>query len=81
MAQLVKCPLFDREIEILIPSQVTPNTLKMVLVALSLGTRHEESRARSQNWSAQCQHNVTGWNIVSCLGLDVLVRQHPKSEL
>ena len=26
---------------------------------------YKESRARTQNWSAQCQYNVTEWNIMS----------------
>ena len=37
MAQLVEGPLCDREITGLIPGQVRPKTLKMVLAALWLG--------------------------------------------
>ena len=67
MAQLVEGPLSDREIMGSIPGRVIPN-LKMVLAALSLGTRHEESRAGTG--SGRRQYNVTGWNIVSsCLGV------------
>ena len=49
----------------LIPGRVIPKTMKMLLAALSLGAQHGESRARNQNWSAQCQYNVTGLNIMS----------------
>ena len=78
---MVEYPLCDREVVGSIPSRVIPKTLKMVLAALSLGAQHLESRARNQNWSVQCQYNVTGWNIKSkCLGHDISVRQHSKSE-
>ena len=61
--------------------RVIPKTLKMVLATLSLGAQHWESSARNRNWSAQCKYNVTGWNIMSkCLGHDIPVRQHSKSE-
>ena len=40
VAQLVGCPLCDREVAGSIPSQVIPKTLKMVPAALSLGTQH-----------------------------------------
>ena len=65
MAQLVERSLCDREVAGSIPDRVISKTLKMVLTALSLGAQHYESRARNQNWSAQCQYNVTGWNIMS----------------
>ena len=44
----------------------TLKTLKMIL----LGAGYE-SRDRIQNWSALCQFNVTGWNILSCPGHDI----------
>ena len=56
MAQLVERPLCDREVAGSIPGRVIPKTLKMVLAALTL--------ALVENWSAQCQYNVTGWNIM-----------------
>ena len=67
MAQLVEGLLCDWEVVGLIPSRVIPNfkTLKMVLAALSLGIQNYKSRARNRNWSAQCQYNVTGWDIMS----------------
>ena len=65
MAQLVEHSLCEGEFAGWIPSRVIPKTLKMVLAALSLGAQHQESRARNQNWSAQCQYNLTGWNIMS----------------
>ena len=78
---MVECPLCDWEVAGSIPGRVIPKTLKMVLAALSLGAQHQENRARNRNWSAQCQYNVTGWNIMSkCLGHDISVRQHSKSE-
>ena len=58
VAKLVECPLCDLEVVGSIPSRFIPKTLKMVLAALSL-------KARNQNWSAQCQYNVTVWNIMS----------------
>ena len=66
-AQLVERPLCDQEVLGSIPGRVKPKTLKMVLAALSLGAQHYESRARNQNWSAQCHYNVTGWNIMACV--------------
>ena len=82
MAQLVERPLCDREVAGSIPGRVIPKTLKMVPGALSLGAQHKESRARNQNRSAQCQYNVTGWNIMSkCLRCDISVGQHSKSVL
>ena len=67
---VVERPLCDREVAGSIPGRVIPKTLKMVLAALSLGAQHLESRVRNRNWSAQCQYNVTGWNIMSkCLGM------------
>ena len=78
---VVEHPLCDQEVAGSIPGRVIPKILKMVLAALSLGAQHEESRARNRNWSAHCQYNATGWNIMSkCLGHDISVRQHSKSE-
>ena len=37
---VVECPLCDREVAGSIPGRVIPKTLKMVLVALSLGAQH-----------------------------------------
>ena len=65
VALLVECPLCDPEVAGSIPGQVIRKTLKMVLAALLLGAQHKESRARNQNWAAQCQYNVTGWDIMS----------------
>ena len=39
VAQLVERPLCDREVAGSIPGLVIPKTLKMVLAALSLGTK------------------------------------------
>ena len=61
MAQLVERPLCDREVADSNPGRVIPKTFKMVLAALSLGAQQLE---RKENWSAQCQYNVTGWNIM-----------------
>ena len=78
---VVERPLCDWEVAGSIPGRIIPKTLKMVLAALSLGAQHLENRVRNRNWSAQCQYNVTGWNIMSkCLGHDISVRQHSKSE-
>ena len=46
---VVERPLCDQEVAGLIPGQVIPKTLKikMVLAALSLGTQHLESKART----------------------------------
>ena len=52
--QWVECLLCIRGVVGSIPIQIKPKTLKMVLAALSLGAQHSESRARNQNWSAQC---------------------------
>ena len=65
MAQVVEHLFCDREVAGLIPGRVIPKTSKMELAALWLGAQHKESRARNQNWLAQCQYNVTGWNIMS----------------
>ena len=40
---------------------------KRVLTAVLLGAEHWEIRARTRNWSVMRQHNVTGWNITSCV--------------
>ena len=64
VAHLVERPLCDREVAGSMPDQVISKTLKQVLAALSLGAQHQESRARNQNWSAQCQYNVTEWDIM-----------------
>ena len=29
------------------------------------------SKARNQNWSVQCQYNMTGWKSMLCLGRDI----------
>ena len=42
---------------------IIPKTL--VLDVLSFGAQHYESRARNQNWSARCQDNAAGKNIMS----------------
>ena len=63
---LSRASLCDQNVVHSIPGRVMPKTLKMVLVALSLEAQRKElSRTRNQNWSAQCQCNVTGWNIMS----------------
>ena len=54
--------------------------IKMVLVILSFSAQHLENRARNQNWSAWCQHNTAGWNIMLCLWHDISARQHSNSE-
>ena len=66
VAQIVDHLLCDWEVVGMIPDRVIPKTLKTVLAAVLLGTRHEESRARNQNF--RCQYNVTVWNIMSSLG-------------
>ena len=64
---LVERPPCDREVAGSIHSRVIPKTYKMVLAALSLGAQRYKSRAGNQNWSAQCQYNVAGWNIMSSI--------------
>ena len=73
---VVECPLCDREVEGSIPGWVIPKTSKMVLAALLLGTQHKESRART----GQPSVSIIGWNMSKCLGHDISVRQHSKSE-
>ena len=67
MTQLVEHLLCDQKVVGLISGQVIPKTLKMVLIALLLGSQHNESSASNQNWSLQCQYKVNGWNIMSCV--------------
>ena len=66
VSQLVKCLLCNWEGGGLIPGRVIPKTFNIIL-ALLFGAQHEECRARNQNWSAWCQYNVTGWNIMACV--------------
>ena len=61
MAQLVEGPLC--EVAGLTPAESYQRLLKMIQAALLLGA--QQSRARNQNWSGQCQYNVTGGNIKS----------------
>ena len=69
VAQLVECLLCDREVMGSIPSQVISKTLKIVLAAVFAWQSAKDSRARNQNWSAQCQYNVTGYNMSSVWGV------------
>ena len=66
VAQLVERPLCNREVAGSIPGRVIPKISNMVLAPLSLSIQHLGSRAKYHNWSALCQYNATGWNIISC---------------
>ena len=46
------------------PQPSCTKDFKMVLIALSHGAQYLDGRA---NRSAQCQYNVTGWDIMSCV--------------
>ena len=63
--KVIECPFCDREDVGSIPGRIIPKTLKMVLAVLSLGAQNKESRARNQNWLAQCQYNVTESSIMT----------------
>ena len=59
---LVERPLCDRKVAGLIPGEVIPKTLKMVLVALSPGAQHQEGRART----AQLSVSIMSLGGISC---------------
>ena len=58
----VEHPLCDWEVGGSIPAQVKPNTLKIVLAGLSLGTQTVELGIRTGQLSAGI---MTGWDIMS----------------
>ena len=62
------------------PAELYERLYKMELAALSLGAQHNENIDRSQNWSSQCQYNVTGGIYCHVPWDDITVKQHSKSE-
>ena len=72
MAQLAERPLCDRGggggggggggAAVSIPGRLSKWYQLLFRLALSI-----KKVARNQNWSTQCQYNVTGWNIMSCV--------------
>ena len=65
VAQMVKRPLYDRQVVGSIHGRVIPKTLKSISCSFAWRSAFKKSSARNQTWLAQCLNKVTRCNIMS----------------